>query len=398
MPTITPGTPPSGGTVPVFGPPSGICASSVLDQALSGCLKASSVPVLGMLYPLGSELFIEAGSGDVGLGTLNPESSLHVATGGDVSLSGGGYLQLGSQSGKNIGIDDNEIMARNGGAPGQLFLNIDGGNVMVGNSSSNGKFGVGTTSPQYDVHVRGDGTTGSIQVTPNVANANAELRLAENTSASLGMLMRYNGTANDLEVRGVNSGGETGVHFFVDRDSGVAGFPTSSARVGIGTASPSGLLHVAGSGGDGSVVLPGDTIGSAEIFGEMGLASDIGSSVITLTSSGDTNLAKRVITTPTSGHVLALGSVQHNNLNLFLEAKLALHIEWTEGAKQTDTVLVDQPSGLLDHTFVQGIFAVGPGTQTISLVGTSFNLDIEAYDPVLTLIFIPTTYGQVDAH
>lgn len=51
--------------------------------------------------------------------------------GSDVALAGGGFLTLGSTSAQNIGIDNNEIMARNNGAASTLFLNADGGKVSI---------------------------------------------------------------------------------------------------------------------------------------------------------------------------------------------------------------------------------------------------------------------------
>lgn len=45
-------------------------------------------------------------------------------------------LQIGPTSGQNLIIDNNEIMARNGGAENGLGLNLDGGNVGIGNNQS----------------------------------------------------------------------------------------------------------------------------------------------------------------------------------------------------------------------------------------------------------------------
>jgi hypothetical protein len=56
---------------------------------------------------------------------------LHVEGGTDTALSGGGYLTLGALSNKNICVDDNEIMARNNGGSSTLFLNDNGGNVIL---------------------------------------------------------------------------------------------------------------------------------------------------------------------------------------------------------------------------------------------------------------------------
>jgi hypothetical protein len=51
----------------------------------------------------------------------------------------------------NLVIDNNEIMARNNGAAGTLFLNDDGGDVSIGENgffwkSSNSHVGIGTTN------------------------------------------------------------------------------------------------------------------------------------------------------------------------------------------------------------------------------------------------------------
>lgn len=64
-----------------------LVAAGVRDEATGGVLGASSVPALGSLYPLSSELFVDATSGWVGVGTLVPASALDVS--GLVSASDG---------------------------------------------------------------------------------------------------------------------------------------------------------------------------------------------------------------------------------------------------------------------------------------------------------------------
>ncbi len=56
-----------------------VCAGSVEDFVNPGtCMNASSVPTLGMLFPISPEWFVDP-SGRVGLGTTSPSERLHVA-------------------------------------------------------------------------------------------------------------------------------------------------------------------------------------------------------------------------------------------------------------------------------------------------------------------------------
>jgi len=68
---------------------------------------------------------------DIGIGTVDPLTRLHVAGGSDASLAGGGYLTLGSTTSANVAFDTNEIMARNNGSAATLNFNADGGPVTV---------------------------------------------------------------------------------------------------------------------------------------------------------------------------------------------------------------------------------------------------------------------------
>ncbi len=76
-------------------------------------------------------LSYDDGVGQVGIGTTVPEARLHIKGGTDTAPDGGGFLVLGSTAGRNISIDDNEIMARIDGQPATLYLNNEGGLVRV---------------------------------------------------------------------------------------------------------------------------------------------------------------------------------------------------------------------------------------------------------------------------
>jgi hypothetical protein len=102
----------------------------------------------------------------------------------------------------------------------------------------NGDVGIGTSAPEAPLHVRGGGSLGGIVVTPDVTDTQSQILLAENTTASNAMLMRYNGTTNNLEFRGLAADVESAAHMTIGRDSGVVTV-TDRARV-------NGVLTAAG--------------------------------------------------------------------------------------------------------------------------------------------------------
>lgn len=100
---------------------------------------------------------------EVGIGTTVPETRLHVVGGSDVSAASGGYIQTGLATSANIGMDNNEIQARNNGATATLFLNAAGGRISIHGEvpgtefeiEDNGNVGIGTDAPEANLHVVG---------------------------------------------------------------------------------------------------------------------------------------------------------------------------------------------------------------------------------------------------
>ncbi|MBG9377664.1 tail fiber domain-containing protein [Panacibacter sp. DH6] len=93
-----------------------------------------------------------ASGGNVGIGTVNPNATLHVATGTEATLAGGGYMIVGtSPGGTNLQFDDNEIQARSAGLANTLNLNPGGGSVFIGgNLDVNGSVGFGSVETFSD--------------------------------------------------------------------------------------------------------------------------------------------------------------------------------------------------------------------------------------------------------
>ena len=91
-------------------------------------------------------------SGFVGIGTNSAHVKLQIVGGSDASLSNGsGYFVVGPESGTNIVMDNNEILARNNGSGSDLYIQGSGtlGNTVI--NADSGGVGIRTTTP-YVAH------------------------------------------------------------------------------------------------------------------------------------------------------------------------------------------------------------------------------------------------------
>lgn len=84
--------------------------------------------------------------GDVGIGgEIVPVSQLQVVGGYEVNYNSHGHLMLGQEPLPNMILDQNEILARNNGAAADLFVQHDGGNLLLCGLEG-GAVGIGLTA------------------------------------------------------------------------------------------------------------------------------------------------------------------------------------------------------------------------------------------------------------
>lgn len=196
-----------------------------------------------------TQKFVVKDSGDVGIGTGNPEARLHVEGGSDAEPTGGGFLVLGDVDGANMALDDNEIMARNDNGTATLHLQANGGDLHLHSKlgsdqqvivKESGRLGLGTSAPSVPLQVAG-GSEASL------ADGTGFFMLGSEGSANTvfdtnEVQARNNGATRDFVLQPL--GGDLAIHSALP--SSQRFIKKTDGDVGIGTSSPLAKLDVRG--------------------------------------------------------------------------------------------------------------------------------------------------------
>ncbi len=328
-------------------------------------------------------------NGNLGIGTMTPSSKLDV---NGVAKMTGFKLPTGAANGYVLTSDgdgDGSWVPPSAIADSDWIIDV---NDMY--SGASGNVGIGTDGPQEKLHVAGDDTIGTIQVSPDgLVDEYSELFLSEDRVGTYGMKIRYNGTTNRMEFHGKASSNQYGPHLQISR---------STPRVEISNASRSAVFNMSNSG-DNSVALPGNAISDLEIGNEAGIANtSSGGGPYSLDGSLQTILS-RSITVPSAGYVFIIGSLQTIGIHASGSGtQLVVGVSDSPDSIGAGNYYIEYIPPLsatgnyFNPTMVQGVFEVtGGGSETYYLLAQETEGNIYHYDRQLTLLFVPTAYGTV---
>jgi len=188
----------------------------------------------------GGNLIMQAGGGNVGIGTTTP------------SFAAGGGLQINNSTRANLNLSNgtNTISIFQDGVDG-YFNNLSSGSIVFRNTSSNlermridanGNVGIGTTTPGYKLDI--SSTTGSGRqdmfriLAGNNTNGNGATIILGSTQTHAGYVsgLQTNSNTGDLTF-GTQSNGAYAENMRIVGSNG---------NVGIGTTAPVSKLHIAG--------------------------------------------------------------------------------------------------------------------------------------------------------
>lgn len=217
-----------------------ICAGSVVDDSgLGACIRASSIPTLGQLFPVSEELFVST-SGLVGIGTISPSARLDVEGTARASFfEATERLTVDGADGRKI------QLARPGFHPWGLYLtSVGSGGLGFYDLAAeeyrlylaeNGRVGVGTESPTALFDVAGTAQAQYVRATERLQIDGADGRKIE--------LFRPGFHSWGVFQTSTGSGG-LGFYDLTEQEYRL--FLAENGRVGVGTDTPSHALSVDG--------------------------------------------------------------------------------------------------------------------------------------------------------
>ena len=371
--------------------------------------------ILGSVTPVGFDfdapMWLEV---EVNGETLSPRRELTAAPYAGHAAASDDSERLG-----NIDASEYALLTDLVGTGDGHSLDADDGNpVDALYVNSDGDVGIGTTSPQAELHVQNDlqvgsiSTMGSLMVHGGATGAGGVRLQGDGYDGGYVSLVGGNGFA--FATLGHSSGSGDGGKLWLSKDSlGTNGIwadadynGTGSGRMDITGASETISFNLTQTG-DATVSLPLDAINSYETADEPGVASAVDAGSTSFTGSRQ-NMDVRSITAPTNGYILAVGTVElalyhtYNTSNNLTSVQVGLSDNSSYIPPSQDTVVqVPDRAGTGTHRHVATVHGVFPAyaglTKTVWMYAWRTMGTSGYYRNVhISLLFIPTARGTVE--
>ncbi len=329
------------------------------------------------------------------LATFGPLTSAMLAgTSNDES----GFIELYSRNGPLTALLEGDLdNSNNGVETGGLMLRSFGTGGLGGQIRVQNNDGIDT----FNLLGGGSGGVGAVTLL-NPANGKTTAELNGMYSGIGGAFYINSDTGNHLLRCEPDINGGAGFllvqpGFVVDGNRN----GTGATYVSISGAS-AGIAFDTSTSGDGSVILPANSVSSGEILDEPGVANIHADALAVPSSTGA--LVSRSITVPGPGYVIAMAqgdlSISHvtgtssNYLYGVTQSPTSL-----PGDQDVQTELpANVPTGLFDFSAsAHGLFTVNAaGTYTFYFSAMKLSgANATMYDTQLTLMYFPTNYGTV---
>ncbi len=338
--------------------------------------------------------------GDVGIGTNEPDASLH--------LAGGNWDLVSTEGDLKIGNDDYRLkigVATGGGGAGSAGIRVQGGleRLILGAGSTEAL----TVRPLGVVEIGSPTQTGYIHFYRYGFADPTMLFFSDQFGGGIqvldeayGKLVTVKGNDNDTGGSIILWSTAPNPGIFLDGNADGAGNPQIYMQ---GSSSVAALrLEMSG---DDAVYLPLSSIAPHEIIGEAGCASenDYDLTGPGLSGTGIDVLASRSITVQHDGYALVIASAQvtiaHTN-GLTSNANFGVSDDDTAFPACQDVRLLlssNLQSGSYDFPVTnQSLFELdGAGTYTFYYLGEEITGTFSIFDVQLSIVFVPTAYGIV---
>ncbi|MDD4985788.1 MAG: hypothetical protein PHQ43_08370, partial [Dehalococcoidales bacterium] len=301
--------------------------ASVDSLYVAGTLSAANSSMTLKKLTVSEDAVFATTSGNVGIGTANPQSKLHLSS-------------LGSKVGLRLDNGNNyEILLNNGGniaaSGGDMILLAESGyKLRFGSNGTNsqmtlnaGNLGIGTTSPSEKLVIQDASAGLRAEIINTQTSGWTQLNFNQQSGATGGAYISRYGSAHS-EARNMR---------IWNRDSATIDFGTnneqklriaSNGNVGIGTVSPGATLDVNGStyfrnwaswNGQGTITWDGAKPGTFNLLGASGKGISLGTNGVYDRFYIDTNGNVGIGTTNPNLAALDISRTQSGSISSFLQ-------------------------------------------------------------------------------